>query len=42
MRLKDSLILNRDKLQGEREILVAALNRKSKLQFALFAIPHNQ
>jgi type VI secretion system protein ImpJ len=42
MRLKDSLILNRDKLQGEREILVAALNRKSKLQFALFAIPHHQ
>jgi type VI secretion system protein ImpJ len=42
MRLKDSLILNRDKLQGEKEIIVAALDRKVKLQFALFAIPHNQ
>lgn len=42
MRFTDKLILNRDKLQGEREIVVAALDRKVKLQFALFAIPHHQ
>jgi type VI secretion system protein ImpJ len=42
MRLRDSLILNKDKLQGEREIMVAALDRKVRLQFALFAIPQHQ
>jgi len=42
MRLRDSLILNKDKLQGEREIVVAALDRKVRLQFALFAIPQHQ
>jgi len=42
MRLKDSLILNKDRLQGEREIMVAALDRKVRLQFALFAIPQRQ
>jgi type VI secretion system protein ImpJ len=42
MRLKDSLILNKDKLQGEREIVVAALGGKARLQFALFAIPHHR
>lgn len=42
MRLKDSLILNKDRLQGEREIVVAALDRKVRLEFALFAIPHHQ
>lgn len=40
MRLKDSLILNKDSLQGERDITVAALGRKVDLQFALFAIPN--
>jgi type VI secretion system protein ImpJ len=40
MRLKDSLIVNKDRLQGEREIVVAALGQKVHLQFALFAIPH--
>ena len=40
MRLKDSLIVNKDRLQGEREIVVAALGQKVRLQFALFAIPH--
>lgn len=41
MRLKDSLIQNKDRLQGEREIHVAALGKKVSLQFALFAIPHH-
>ena len=40
MRLKDTLIQNKDRLQGEREIYVAAAGRKANLQFALFAIPH--
>ncbi len=39
MRLKDSLILNKDRLQGEKEIVVAVLGQKVRLQFALFAIP---
>ena len=42
MRLKDSLILNKDRLQGEKEIVVAALGQKVRLQFALFAIPDNR
>ena len=40
MRLKDSLIQNKDRLQGERDIHVSALGKKVNLQFALFAIPH--
>lgn len=40
MRLKDTLIQNKDRLQGERDIHVAAGGKKSNLQFALFAIPH--
>ena len=40
MRLKDSLIVNKDRLRGEREIVVAALGQKVRLQFAFFAIPH--
>ena len=39
MRLKDALILNKDRLQGEKEMVVAARGRKARLQFALFAIP---
>jgi type VI secretion system protein ImpJ len=42
MRLKDSLILNKDRLQGEKEMIVAARGRKVELQFALFAIPQRQ
>jgi type VI secretion system protein ImpJ len=42
MRFRDSLILNKDQLQGEREILVGAMDRKVRLQFALFAIPQHQ
>lgn len=39
MRLKDSLILNLDRLQGEQQMVVSALGKKVALQFALFAIP---
>jgi len=39
MRLKDSLIINRDRLQGQQEIVVQAFGRTTKLQFALFAVP---
>jgi type VI secretion system protein ImpJ len=39
MRLRDSLILNKDRLQGEKDIVVAARGRKVPLQFALFAVP---
>jgi type VI secretion system protein ImpJ len=42
LRFKDSLILNKDQLQGEREIVVNALGKKARLQFALFAIPHRR
>jgi len=42
MRLKDSLILNLNKLQGERELVVSALGRKVPLQFALFAVPEKR
>ncbi len=40
MRLTDSLIVNRDKLPGERNIVVAAGGKHVNLQFALFAVPH--
>jgi type VI secretion system protein ImpJ len=40
MRLTDKHILNKDRLQGQREIVIAALGQKVGLQFALFAIPH--
>jgi type VI secretion system protein ImpJ len=39
IRLKDSLIMNADKLQGERQLVVSALGRKVPLEFALFAVP---
>ncbi|MDZ4820158.1 MAG: type VI secretion system baseplate subunit TssK [Planctomycetota bacterium] len=39
MRLKDSLILNRDRLQGERQLIVSARGKAATLQFALFAVP---
>jgi type VI secretion system protein ImpJ len=39
IRLKDSLILNQDKLQGERQLVVSAFGRKIPLKFALFAVP---
>ncbi len=40
MRLTDSLIVNRDKLQGERNIVVTVGGKHVNLQFALFAVPH--
>ncbi|HEX4128854.1 MAG TPA: type VI secretion system baseplate subunit TssK [Pirellulales bacterium] len=39
MRLKDSLIVNRDKLSGERKLIVSLRGRQVVLQFALFAVP---
>lgn len=39
MRLKDSLIFNRDRLQGERQLIVSAHGRQVPLEFALFAVP---
>jgi type VI secretion system protein ImpJ len=38
MRLKDSLILNLDKLQGEQNLVVFAFGRKTTIKFALFAV----
>lgn len=40
MRLKDSLIANLDKLQGERELVISNRGRTIRLQFALFAVPN--
>lgn len=39
MRLQDSLILNRDRLQGNRELVVNVNGRRTQLEFALFAVP---
>jgi type VI secretion system protein ImpJ len=39
IRLKDSLIANLDRLQGQQTLVVAALGRKIALKFALFAVP---
>ena len=39
MRLKDSLIANLDRLQGQQTMVVAAFGRKIALKFALFAVP---
>lgn len=39
MRLKDSLILNFDQLQGQRSLEVAVRGRRATLEFALFAVP---
>jgi type VI secretion system protein ImpJ len=39
VRLKDSLILNLDQLQGERRLVVSCRGRRVPLEFALFAIP---
>jgi type VI secretion system protein ImpJ len=43
MRLKESLILNRNELQGERTLRVMSeQNRAAELQFSLFAVPQRQ
>jgi type VI secretion system protein ImpJ len=39
MRLKDSLIVNGDRLQGERQLVVSVRGKRAPLQFALFAVP---
>ncbi len=39
MRLKEALIVNRERLQGERNLVVSAFGRTISLQFALFAVP---
>jgi type VI secretion system protein ImpJ len=39
MRLQDSLILNQDRLQGNRELAVQVQGRRVALEFALFAVP---
>lgn len=39
MRLKDSSIVNLDRLQGERQVVISARGRNVPLQFALFAVP---
>ncbi len=39
MRLKDALIVNRDRLQGERQLVVTLRGKRVTLQFALFAVP---
>jgi type VI secretion system protein ImpJ len=42
MRLKDSLIVNLDKLQGERTLVISTRGKTVPLQFALFAVPTKQ
>ena len=39
MRLRDSLIVNRDDLQGEHRIIVSYRNKNVPLEFSLFAVP---
>ncbi|HEY5313306.1 MAG TPA: type VI secretion system baseplate subunit TssK [Pirellulales bacterium] len=39
MRLKDSMIVNRDRLQGQRQLVVSVNGRQVGLEFALFAVP---
>ena len=40
MRLKDTLIMNRQELQGQRKLVVSAAGKEAALQFALFAVPN--
>ncbi|HND54829.1 MAG TPA: type VI secretion system baseplate subunit TssK, partial [Pirellulaceae bacterium] len=42
MRLKDALILNLDKLQGEQDLMVSVSGRKVTIRFALFAVPQQK
>ena len=39
MRFKDSLIVNLDRLQGERQLVISNRGRNIPLQFALYAVP---
>ena len=40
MRLKDTLIVNRQELQGQRKLVVSVGGKQAALQFALFAVPN--
>ncbi len=40
MRLKDTLIVNRNELQGQRKLVVTVSGKQAALQFALFAVPN--
>jgi type VI secretion system protein ImpJ len=40
MRLKDTLIMNRNELQSERKLVVSYRGKQVALQFALFAVPN--
>jgi len=42
MRLQDELIVNRDVLQGSRDLIVSHRGKQYPLQFALFAVPKKQ
>ena len=42
MRLKDTLIVNRDNLQGKDTMVVTYRGQNIPLQFALFAVPVKQ
>jgi type VI secretion system protein ImpJ len=39
MRLKDTLIVNKNQLQGEKQLVVSIMGRTVPLEFALFAVP---
>jgi hypothetical protein len=39
MRFKDSLLVNRDRFQGNRTVVVQTRSGNVELQFALFAVP---
>jgi len=39
LRFKDTLIVNRDRFQGNRTAVVQTRNGNAELQFALFAVP---
>jgi type VI secretion system protein ImpJ len=39
MRVQDAMIMNRDRLQGERNLVVSVRGKRAALQFALFAVP---
>ncbi len=41
LRLRDSLIMNLDRLQGQQTLEVSARGKRVPLQFALFAVPRN-
>ncbi|MEX2559783.1 MAG: type VI secretion system baseplate subunit TssK [Pirellulales bacterium] len=42
MRVKDSLIVNRDSLQGQRKLILNYRGKQAAVQFALFAVPTRQ